>query len=124
MNKEKFIDKIIISVRDGNISDIEDDLIKPAGRSPARSLLEMSTWYNNLNQHDQNMLKKVVTKAIDESIFGFLCILDGVRSVKDELGEDYFDLTYTLDGITSHLTNDDEEYLHDIYHRAVMNLPS
>ncbi|MGI4851128.1 MAG: hypothetical protein ACRYGR_04240 [Janthinobacterium lividum] len=121
MNKEEFVNKLIIAVRDSGIEGLIKLLIKPPGRSPSKSLIEMSTWYNNLTSSDQEMLKKVIIEAIDGSIFGFLCVLDGVRAVKDRSGEDHFDLTYTLDGETSHLTNEQEEYLHDIYHSAVMN---
>lgn len=57
------------------------------------------------------MVKSIISDAVNESVFGFLCVLDGVRSIFDTGDSNNLKLTH---GDT--LLNDIEnECLHDLY---------
>jgi hypothetical protein len=46
-------------------------------------LVRLSNWYNGQTKPDQEMLKKIIEEAADHTAFGFLCVLDGVRSIEN-----------------------------------------
>lgn len=116
MNNELFIELIKMHVRDAAIEDVISKLNKPPGRKPRERHVTQSQWFNQLSTDDKNSVKEVVQEAVDEAIFGFLAVLDGVRAVEDSSehkGE--FILMYGLEGVNERLNDPDKEYLHDIY---------
>lgn len=115
MNREEFVKKIISKVRESAIYAMETNLYKPAGRKPDERLLEMSRWYNNLEENDRITLKKILIDSIDEAIFGFFCVLDGVRDM--ELGGD-LELAYKSKQENKIINKGDID-LHDIYNDLI-----
>ncbi len=111
MKKEDFIKKIIERVRESAIHAMEINLEKPAGKSPDKKLLAMSVLYHSLNEKDRKTLKSIFTDAIDEAIFGFLCVLDGARGFNEN---GLFELLYKDEDITEIINSGDID-LHDIY---------
>ena len=53
----------------------------PPGRRPNKRLLRISQWFQQLNPGDQAMLAEVLKVAAEDAIFGFFCVLDGVRVI-------------------------------------------
>lgn len=114
MNKHKFINSIKEVVVGGSVKAIESNLIFPHGRSPQQKLLELSNWYNSLDDSSKKMALKLVQEAVETSVFGFLCVLDGV-SVIEEIGEKgTLQLVYISPKGESILLTDEDEYLHNI----------
>lgn len=117
MDQEKFIRLIKKAVEQPAVDGVISNLRHPPGRQPNQSLVELSIWFNNQNEEDKDQIKNIVKMAVNHSIFGFLCVLDGVSSVREASSD--FDpslkLTYT-DSVSEIVLNDpNEEFLHDIY---------
>lgn len=109
MTKEEFVEAIRSEVLRPatDLSQLE----QPAGRRPARRLVELSTWYRGLSERDRAMVQRVARYAAHGATFGFLAVLDGVRVIAPGA---QLRLLSVQDG-EEHLLNSDEgEMLHDL----------
>jgi len=88
-----------------------ENLNDPPGRKPDEQLLAQSEWFKALNPSDQEMVGKVISEAVHESVFGFLCVLDGVRSIS--VAGESNELNLSHGGVQ--LNEASGELLHDIY---------
>jgi len=123
MEKENFIRPLKKTVRDSALRSSFEIITNPPGRSPARELVELSRWFNALTESDKKMVIKAAQMTLDQGIFNFLCILDGV----DLLSEDYKGGTFVLsfrrhgqEVVINSMQNDLEE-LHDIYNALTLD---
>jgi hypothetical protein len=94
MDPERFVHSLRIAVRDAAISDTIGYIAAPPGRKIAEDTKKLSTWYNALANEDKEMLLKAMEKAVDNAVFGFLCVLDGVRVIEDSKPRGTLRLTY------------------------------
>ena len=115
MNSEDFVERIKLYVRDAAVEDSISRLGKPPGRKPRQGHLNQSEWYNKLSEENKIMLKSIIEEAIDESLFGLLAVLDGVRVIEDGQNRGTLELNYQNQDEKILLNNPDKEYLHDIY---------
>lgn len=115
MNKENFIQLIKQVVSDSAINGTIENLEDPPGCNPSKDLLELSSWYLNLPEHEQNIVKKIVTDSVNEAVFGFMCVLDGVRKISDSEKFGKLSLTYHEGQDVVELNDEHGESLHDIY---------
>lgn len=114
MTKEGFVSIIKEVVVEAAINSVKENLFMPPGRSPASDLIKMSEWYNKLNGADKDLMHQVIKESIDTAVFGFLCVLDGVRAFENENNGEL--KLYYESGNEKLLLNDiDTEYLHDFY---------
>ncbi len=114
MNTEEFVEVLKVVVRDGAASDVIGVLNAPPGRRPSRELIERAEWYKSLKEGEKKLLSEVVVDAVNRAIFGFLCVLDGVRSIEDGEDKGRLELIYHKD--ESVLLNPSEgEMLHDLW---------
>lgn len=60
------------------------------------------------------MLSGIIARSVDSGIFGFLCVLDGVRVIEDDETKGDFQLNY-IKGSKSLLNAADSPMLHDLY---------
>jgi hypothetical protein len=61
------------------------------------------------------MVLEIVKESVETSVFGFLCVLDGVRAIEDDEIKGRLDLFYDKAGNQQLLNNPEEEYLHDLF---------
>jgi hypothetical protein len=115
MQAQQFVDAIKIAVVDGSIQSIKSNLSQPPGRKPEQKLVEMSAWYNKLTDEDKKMVLRIVRESIETSVFGFLCVLDGVSAIEDGEVKGKLNLFYEKHGKQQLLNDPQEEYLHDIF---------
>jgi hypothetical protein len=114
MDAQQFVDAIRIVVRDGAASGELGVLRSPPGRRPSVDLQERSTWFNSLPDDQKRILSSIILDVADRAVFGFLCVLDGVRSIEDAGKKGHLELRYVKDG--SILLNPAEgEMLHDLW---------
>ena len=117
MDNIEFIEVIKLVVEKSSINSVVENLKKPPGRSPSVHLLELSQWYNNLSESDRSFVYKVISESVSTSIFGFLCVLDGVRAIENgKKGE--LKLYYEKDDLKILLNDFNSEFLHDIFNSA------
>ncbi|MCA1032997.1 hypothetical protein LCL95_18575 [Bacillus timonensis] len=119
MNNKDFVKTIIEVVREESIADSIEDLIDPPGRKPSSEDIELSSWFNQLEDNDKEKLIKIVRRAVDTSIFGFLAVLDGVRAIESDPNKGKLELHYKKTENSILLNNPKVEYLHDIFNNQI-----
>ncbi|MEI7376821.1 hypothetical protein [Dickeya chrysanthemi] len=112
MDAEKFVDVIKLVVRDAAIEDTISVLTSPPGRRPSKELVELSNYYNGKNDEEKELINRIIKLASDDAVFGFLCVLDGVRAIEDEEEKGTLSLIYKKNEEV--ILNKDED-LHDYY---------
>lgn len=118
MDKEEFIKVIKTEVCDSAIESTIDNLIHPPGRNPSVELLEQSDFYKRLSVKEKQIVNSIISESVRESIFGFLCVLDGVRKITDSNRIGRIELSYLSNSNKMLLNDSEKEYLHDIFNRT------
>jgi hypothetical protein len=114
MNSEEFVDLIRIVVRDGAASEVLSALKAPPGRRPPEELRERSDWYNALDDNQKRIVSSVILDAVNRAVFGFLCVIDGVRAIDDGEKKGAVELRYVNDGSVL-LNSPDGQMLHHLW---------
>jgi hypothetical protein len=114
MGPEEFISALRLVVRDAAIESTVSVLEHPPGRNPPQELREASEWFRSLDSNHRRLLLAVIAGAVDQTVFGILCVLDGVRAVESGQKKGRLELRYV--GEATVLINSQEEpMLHDLY---------
>ncbi|EGQ7779589.1 TPA: hypothetical protein ACHCBX_004592 [Vibrio parahaemolyticus] len=112
MDKVEFVKAIKEVVESSSVENTIENLSEPPGRSPDKRLLEQSNWFKSLPPSEQALVQGLIEDAVKESVFGMLCVLDGVRPIASS-EDSSMNIQLT---IGDSLINDTEsECLHDIY---------
>jgi len=118
MDSEQFVDAIKTVVRDAAIRSSVRVLENPPGRHPNPELLKKAEWYMNLSEEDKTMIQKVIEVAVQQSVFGMLAVIDGVRVIDEGSSKGDLELFYVKDSERVRLNEPGHEPLHDIFNRA------
>jgi len=113
MTPSEFVDALKTECADAAVSDCVRLFQSPPGRKPAQALVNLSNWYRGLDPADQANVVAALREAADATLFGVLCVIDGVRVVEDQPARSEFRLTATRNGSTF-VISPGPEYLHDI----------
>lgn len=114
MTPQYFVETLKQVVQEATIDDMISNLQKPPGRNPSQSLLQQSSFYNNLTEAQKVDLKKILAETAEMALFGLFCVLDGVRAIEDGEEKGNLELWYR-NGETTLLLNDpNNEFLHDL----------
>ena len=105
-------------VSDSAKESIIENLIDPPGRNPSPELIAQSEFYNSLSEDKKEIINKIISEAVHEAVFGFLCVLDGVRSISKAGETNNLELSHVNDSQKTLLNSEQGEYLHDIYNHA------
>jgi hypothetical protein len=108
-----FVDALKQSCRDDAVEDCVAAFESPPGRRPREQLVTISRWFNGLSSADRQMVAAAMREASDATLFGVLCIIDGVRVIESETEKSEFKLTAIRGGTESQLSPSDT-YLHDL----------
>ena len=112
MDSQEFVDLIKRVVSDAAITDTVSVLTSPPGRKPSKPLLEMSEFYNKQSLDDKARIDMIIKNSVEEAVFGFFCVLDGVRAIEDF--DDKGTLSLYHEGEVTIKLNSNGD-LHDIY---------
>lgn len=82
MEAKQFVQALKLECKDSAVADCVKNLTSPPGRSPANSLKELSSWFNSLSEADRNAVIRAMDIVADATLFGVLCVLDGVRPIE------------------------------------------
>ncbi|PWF21842.1 hypothetical protein [Corticimicrobacter populi] len=113
MNAEEFVEVIRREVRDSAVEGTVSILTAPPGRRPAPALLAMSAYYNSKSAEEQAMIRHLLEEVADSAVFGFFCVLDGVRAIEGMGEKGTLSLTYKKGDVEVCLNIDED--LHDFY---------
>ena len=115
MDKQTFIRAIKRTVRDAAIGGSLAILRKPPGRKPDPRLIRLAEWFNSLPPEQQDNVAELSTLATDQAVFGFLCVLDGVRQIEDDPDKGRLVLNFEKHGNSLVLNDGSEPELHDLF---------
>jgi hypothetical protein len=116
MDSKEFVDVLKQVVEKPSAIGVIETMIQPPGRKPDIGLLKRSDWYNKLTGEDKKMVMEVVAESVQSALFGFLCVLDGVRAITNDENKGVLKLYFEKEGQRVLLNDPNEEYLHDLYH--------
>ncbi|MCP4272708.1 MAG: hypothetical protein GY781_12200 [Gammaproteobacteria bacterium] len=118
MTPEEFISLIKIAIETGAKEDVIENLKEPPGRKPDAELLKNSEWYISQNKEGKERIESIISDTVSETIFGFLAVLDGVRSISEAGKTNSLELHHIENSNRTLLNDQSKEYLHDIYNSA------
>lgn len=119
MKKEDFVKNIIKYLRVGTFQNIIDNLNDPPGRCPTEKSIVLSEYYKKMNEYDKSNIDKIIMDSVDEAIFGFLCILDGVRPLVENEKYGVLSLRYLQNDDIYYLNDLNDVMLHDLYKEGI-----
>jgi hypothetical protein len=114
MNSVKFVEVIHKEVRNAAIDGVMELLEQPPGRRPEAELVNLSNWFKSLAPDDKQRVKEVVVMASNQAVFGFFCVLDGVRVIENLEDRGVLELRYVKNKKTILLNDPDLMPLHDL----------
>lgn len=113
MTPHEFVCGLKTQCADAAVDDCTELLRAPPGRRPAQTLANLSAWYRALTPADQANIVATMRMAADATLFGVLCVIDGVRTIEDRPTKSEFRLTSTCNGSVSIISPGPED-LHDL----------
>jgi hypothetical protein len=113
MKPDDFVDVLKSQCRDAAVAGCLSLFEHPPGRKPNAELLRVSQWFHTLKPADREVLKLALMDVADSTLFGVLCVIDGVRSVEDTNEKSEFTLTATRKGEHSQISPSGT-FLHDL----------
>jgi hypothetical protein len=119
LNKDEFISAIIVAVHDSAIKGMKTNLTCQPGRRPHEKAKETSRWFNSLSEEDKHQVEEIIKQAVHASVFGFLCVLDGVRAIELTPEKGSLELIFNKNGNKTLINDERGEMLHDIYQSKI-----
>lgn len=114
MNANNFVDVLKVVVKDSSIEGTISILESPPGRRPLKELIDLSNFYNGLTEDNKKLINQIIECAVDNTLFGMLCVIDGVRAIENSDDKGELILTYKKGDSLSNILNKDKD-LHDLY---------
>jgi hypothetical protein len=113
MKPEDFVRALKHECRDAAVLGCVENCRHPPGRKPGEELVAISKWFNALPEADRELVVGAMRHTADATLFGVLCVLDGVRTVEPAGEKTEFNLCAIKAGIESRISPN-ETYLHDL----------
>jgi hypothetical protein len=114
MDASKFVEIVKRSVCDTAVRDTLSNLEHPPGRRPPEDLVSRSNWFQALDESQKTIVKEIVRSSVENAVFGFLSVLDGVRPVEDTREKGSFELKFVKNGIAEVISPSDA-FLHELF---------
>ena len=114
MKPDDFVRALKSQCRDSAVVDCLSNFAKPPGKSPAAELVQISKWFHTLSEEDRSFLRLALQEVADATLFGVLCVVDGVRVIEDSAEKSDFILTANRSGAESQISPS-STFLHDLF---------
>jgi hypothetical protein len=118
MTAEEFVAAIKTTVHDSALAAVIESVEAPSGRTPAPSLLQLSSWYSALSEADKLHVQAMVLQGVHAALFGVFAVIDGARVLEDVPEKSEFVLLQRRGGVETEIT-EPANPLHDIYQAEV-----
>ena len=118
MNAETFVHAIKATVHDSAVDDVIESVTQPSGRKPPASDLQLSAWYNGLEESDKANVRAMVLHGVHSALFGIFAVLDGARVIEDTPEKSDFLIIQRRNGMDQ-VISDPAEPFHDLYQAEV-----
>lgn len=109
-----FVRALKSECRDAAVIDCIASFSSPPGRRPRPELVQIAKWFAGLSDADRKMVEAAMAEAADATLFGVLCVIDGVRAIEAQEENAGFVLSAVRAGETTQISPNDT-FLHDIY---------
>lgn len=119
MNRHEFVSAIASDVYEVAVRDTLHDLRDAPGRQPSPEQLKLQAWFAQSDETTRTIIASIISLACDHAVFGFLAILDGVRTVESVQPKGTLQLYFQKGGTTVPLNGWTERLLHDVF-RTIM----
>ena len=114
MNTSEFVEIVRNSVCNKTVENLLSTLECPPGRQPASDLLSMSAWFRQLYDKQKQTVKEIVRLSVEDAIFIFLSILDGVISVENSKEKGSFELRFKK-GDIEEVISPSKNFLYELF---------
>lgn len=114
MNTEIFIDAIKQVVIEDSIRGMQSNLANPPGKNPDQRIVELSRWFKSLSIEHQAIVVRIIRESVEMGVFGFLCVLDGVRAIENSENKGQLKLFYENRDKLVLLNNTESISLHEL----------
>lgn len=116
MTPEEFVSAIRLVVAASAKRITIQNIEKPPGREPSANALALREWYRALHVPQQENVKSVIHEAVEEAVFEFFCVLDGVQVIEN-IGpkSDFRLMQHAPYGTVTCLNPPNGEMLHDLF---------
>jgi len=84
IDSEFFVRALKSECRDAAVTDCIASFRSPPGRRPRPELVQIARWFAGLSDADRKMVEAAMAEAADATLFGVLCVIDGVRAIETE----------------------------------------
>ena len=121
-SEDDFVQGIYDNVFRAAVEDTVSIMARPPGRAPRPERLELSRWWAGLGSDDRDMVRRALTLTADLAVFGFLCVLDNVRTIADSCDLE-LRLHAELAGEDYPIPADEATELHDLFQALVRGYP-
>jgi hypothetical protein len=115
VKESEFVAAIRLAVEKSAVPECLDSYRDPPGRSPSAELVQLSQWYTALSEEDQSMVARAMQDAVRASVFGFFCVLDGVRAIEDGSDKGSLELWHVKNDSRTRVNDPNRNPLHDEY---------
>ena len=119
MDTELFVENIRKYVRDRGVDYIEADLVKQPNRHKPKGLVALHNWYLTLPVEDRPHVRNLIEYATHASVFHFLAVLDGVKTLEREGEKGDFELYFVKHGKSVRINDPAKEFLHDLFNQEM-----
>ena len=114
MKPDEFVRALKSHCSDSAVVDCLSSFAKPPGRSPAAELVQISKWFHTLSEEDRSLFRLALQQVADATLFGVLCVVDGVRVIEDSAEKSDFTLTANRAGAVLQISPS-SSFLHDLF---------
>ena len=115
MTVDEFMEHVNEAVSESAIESTIATLVHPPGRKPDPEIVRLSQWYLGLSDVDKAEVKAVVRRGVGFALFGFFCVLDGVRFLEGEGDKGEFELYFVKGDQRVRINDPQYEELHNLY---------
>lgn len=113
-SKEDFVNAVQLAVCNGTAEAVFKLAAAPVGRGVKQEQRELANWIAGLSETDKIRIISLINEGVNASLFGVLCVLDGVRQIEGKGEKGKLELRYIgPDGSETKLNAEQGEYLHD-----------
>ena len=84
LTTERLIDGLKLVVHRTAIDGVVRLLNRPPGQRPRAEMVELSRWYNSLDDHGRTQVHELVRLTADSTVLDMLSVLDGSMAISNE----------------------------------------
>jgi hypothetical protein len=115
MQPEEFVSAIKQVVETNSMNDVLINISQSSGTKVDHRIKYLIDWYKDLDVEGQQCVKEVIKESVSTTLFGFFCVLDGVRAIENSPDKGSLELYYVKGNNRTLLNDLNEDFLHDIY---------